>query len=209
MSGKYSSVMMFACLVAIAMAANWAEENSSTPINSAGSAMRGPSSLTGKKVALMSADPMLHHTEKIHGPIRAIITLLGDRPSQPGDVFVVQGTLTSSDPLTDVDFKWALPEGVELINGQQSGRIAVLGPSQSADVQLTLKTKTGEDHNISLVAGTSSAEGGRSAVAVNYSTLMEPAIEAGRENLKQSTKRSLAEDASTTGGGRRKLKVMH
>lgn len=180
--------MMFAFLVAIAMASRMAEDGSSADalLNQA----RGPASVLTRKQPLVMAEESLRHTEKIHGPVDAAIELVGDRPSQAGDVFLLKGLFTSTEAILDVDYKWSLPAGVELINGEVHGHIAALGPSSPVEVQLTLKTKTGEDHKISLMAGASHG-GARFAASVHYSTLMEPVLEASRAELKATTQKKM------------------
>jgi hypothetical protein len=104
-----------------------------------------------------------------------------------------------------VDFKWALPEGLQLINGDLRGRIASLTPGHPMELQLTLKTLTGEDHQVSLMAGASQG-GTRFAESVQYSTLLEPVVEASREILKKSTAKAALEDGRSKNG---ELKVFH
>jgi len=197
MSGNYSALMTMAFVVAIAVAANRAEENSYLP-----PAPRTPASLKKELVLGNVESPLHRHTEKIHGPVEANVELLGERPEEAGDVFVLKGTVTSSLALTEVDFKWSLPEGVVLVNGELRGQIATLNAGKPAEITLTLKSLTGENHQVHLIASAHRA-GTRFAQSVQYNTLMEPVLEAARKDLKKSTK---AEEGSPATG---KLKIFH
>lgn len=198
MSGNHSALATMTFLVAIALAANYADQDSAGPRTP-----RTPAALSKKEMILGGVDkPLFRHTDKIRGPVEAAVELIGMRPEAAGDVFVLRGLVTSDLPLTDVDFKWSLPPGVELINGAVRGRIAVLAAGKPAEVQLTLKTLTGENHQVHLIASASRG-GTRFAQSVQYNTLLESVLETGRKDLQKST----AESAETEGSG--KVKIFH
>lgn len=209
MSGKYSSIVTFVFLVAIALAANQAEENArdAKPAATAAGGGRGPASVMSKKGPLVAASeaPMFRHTEKIHGPLAASIQLLGDRPAQPGDVFTLKATIQSMAPLTDVDFTWSLPVGLQHVNGELRGRLNRIFPGQPVELQITVKTQTGEDHQVSLLTA-ATRNGTRFADSVQYSTLLEPAMEASRQQMKAATAKAALE---SSGGKSAELKVFH
>lgn len=182
MSGKFSSAVMMMSLMAIALASNYAEENGA-------GRTRVPSAVSRTKEQVLGSveKPMFRHTAKLAGPLETSIELIGERPERAGDVFVVRGVITSPETLNDVDFKWSLPAGVELINGTQSGRIAVLTENQASSVQLTLKTLTGENHQIHLVTG-AARNGSRFAQSVQHNTLLEPVLSASRKEQQKAIK---------------------
>ncbi|NJL24636.1 MAG: hypothetical protein HC902_05335 [Calothrix sp. SM1_5_4] len=182
MSGRFNA-MMFISLVAIALAANRAEENES--------ATRAPASL-GKKEAILGdvERSFLRHTHKLRGPLSASIELLGARPQAPGDVFVVRGVIESAETVDSVNYKWALPEGVEIVNGQATGTVARVRSGEPAYTELTLKSLNGENHKIHFVAG-ASAGGARFADSTQYNTLTQELLEASRKELRKVTKEQL------------------
>lgn len=181
---------MLVALVAIALAADFAEERA--PGHAFAPMSRGPASLMNhKEVAFLGTEGALfRHTEKLQGPIATTIELLGERPERAGDVFVLRAGLRATESLTDVEFRWSLPAGVELVNGERRGRIAVLGPEQPAAVELTLKTLTGDNHQIHLITS-AQRDGSRFASSVQYNSLLEPILHAGRKALSKSTRQSV------------------
>ncbi|MBX3020702.1 MAG: hypothetical protein KF799_03425 [Bdellovibrionales bacterium] len=195
MSSNYSALMTMTFVVAIALAANRAEE--SAPTTPPG---RDPAALK-KELVLGTVEAPLHrHTEKLQGPVEAAVDLIGERPEKSGDVFVMRATISSSVALENVDYKWSLPADVQVVNGELKGQIAVLAPGKPAEVTLTLKSLSGANHQVHLIA--SAAKGGtRFAQSTQYNTLLEPVLDAGRKNLHKSSKA----DAEATG----KLKVFH
>ena len=211
MSGKFGSLATFIFLVAIVGAANRAEENSGPPdslLPTASGPMtsaRGPASVMGKPRLMDVGSPLFRHTEKTHGPINAAIELVGDRPSKPGDIFVLKALLQSDLPLENVDFKWSLPKGLVVINGETKGRIVALQPGLPVEMQITLKTQTGEDHLVGLMAAASRG-GTRFAEAAQYSTLLEPVRAAARQALQKSTAKAALDEGRDRHG---ELKVFH
>ena len=182
MSGKFSSAVMMASLMAILLASNYAEENSA-------SQTRLPSAVSRTKEQVLGSveRPILRHTTKLQGPLETSIELEGARPERAGDVFVVRGIVSSPETLQDVEYKWSLPKDVELINGERSGRIAVLSENQATSVQLTLKTLTGENHQIHMVVG-AARNGSRFAQSVQHNTLLEPEMVASRKDQQKAVK---------------------
>lgn len=195
MSKFYSAAMTMAFAVAIVLAANHAEDNAPS------STTRAPSSLK-KEMVLGNVEAPLHrHTEKVSGPVETSIELTGARPEKAGDVFVLRGLISSSMPLDMVDFKWSLPEDVELINGELSGQIAALAPGKTAEVVLTLKSKTGENHQVHLMASSHSGET-RFGQVSQYNTLLEPVLDMSRKEAMQKA-------ADEAAGKPAQFKVFH
>src|SRR4051812_17419029 len=114
MSGQLSSTLMFVSLVAIALAANEAEqyENASSI-----AANRGPAAVLDAKSAkermlgASRAAPRGKHTEKLRGPLAVRLEMMGSQQSAVGETFVVRGTVSTREPLDTVDFAWSLPPG--------------------------------------------------------------------------------------------------
>ena len=180
MSGKFSSAVMMVSLMAIALASNYAEENAT-------GRARVPTAVTRSKEQVLGSveKPMFRHTAKLQGPLETAIELVGERPERAGDVFVVQGVVTSPETLNDVEYKWSLPNDVELINGERTGRIAVLSEGKTTVVQLTLKSLSGDNHQIHFVTG-AARNGSRFAQSVQHNTQMEPVLTIGRKDLQKA-----------------------
>ena len=190
---KYS-VFMAICLVAIAMAAAKVEDFEA-------STSRKPASLSKKEMILGEVKPdLMKHTHKLRGPLSASIEMLGAAPEREGDVFVLEGYVQSLEEVKDVEFKWALPEGVEVISGELSGVISVLTADVPHKLQITLKQKSSDNHQVHLIT---SARNQVSAFAdsAQFNTLLQPVINASKEELRKSTERELANE--------KRIKVFH
>ncbi len=132
--------------------------------------------------------PKLRHTQKIRGPLDASLELVGPIPDKKGDVFVLKGLLSSEQDLENVNFKWAVPKGLELINGSVSGQIASLRAGQPVEVQLTLKTLDAVNHQVHLM--TSGAQGKvRFAATTQYNTLLQQLFDDSTRALAASTEK--------------------
>ncbi|MGE0527939.1 MAG: hypothetical protein AB7G93_21665 [Bdellovibrionales bacterium] len=183
MSGKYSGAMTFVFVMAIAFAAMRSESLHTTR------SARGPSAHTSKKLPLDThSTPFLKHTHKLRGPIQAVIELIGTRPERAGDVFTLRGLIRSAEGLSDVDFKWSIPAGLEVINGQLEGRISVPGSDEAAKLEITLKKLVDENLQVHLIAGTNHG-GARIADSAQYNTELQELINASKKELLESSKR--------------------
>jgi hypothetical protein len=194
MSGhSISAIVLFIGVAAIALASQHTDV----------SAGRAPASLVKKELSLGEAKPNLpRHTKKIHGPLQSKIELIGAIPEKAGDVFVLKGLVSASQDLRDVEFKWDIPAGLELVNGNLSGTISILSAGLPSEVQVTLRSLTGENYRVHFLAG--GTDGGvRFAQSAQYNTLMQPLIEASKEAMLKST------EANTPPRKEKGLKVFH
>ena len=192
MSRPFSSALTLVFLVAIAFAANRASE-------SPADLTRGPAALS--KEQILGAGRMtspLAHTEKLRGPLSVHLQLVGSKPTNPGDVFVLRGVISSRQELEGANFTWSIPEGLQVVNGMLNGTVASLSPTQSGVVEVTLKHLGTENLQVHLMA--SSIRGGaRFADSAQYNTALQEALDANKEALK----------SALTSGHRKQLKVLH
>ena len=184
MSGK-SSAVMFVFALAIAFASFRAENGTSLT----SSASRGPSSIAS--VGLKR----IKHTSKLRGPLSASLELVGKTPEAPGDVFVLKGIVSSYREASNVEFAWALPEGIELVNGERNGVISSLTPDKPFEVVVTLRQIGDSNAQIHLQVSTAIAGGTRFADTAQFNTLLEEAFKQGLQDLKQTTEAYEAEKA--------------
>jgi hypothetical protein len=174
MSGhSVSAVILFVGIAALALVSQHTETG----------AMRSPASL---KKELLPGNQFPKHTKKIQGGIESSIELIGAVPEKAGDVFVLKGLVTAASDLRDVEFKWDIPAGLELVNGNVSGTIASLSSKFPAEVQLTLRSRSTENQQVHLMAG-AAEEGVRFSDTAQFNTLIQPLIEASKEALAKST----------------------
>lgn len=203
MSRHFSSALMFVSVVAIALAANRAEENSSTTgkgLQRAPASMMSSQAQKEQILGEFKRPSKFHYTEKIHGPVETKIELMGARPEQSGDVFVLRGTIVTSENLSDVSYKWSIPAGVQLINGQVSGVIGSVSADHPIEVELTLKKISSQNEQVHLMAG--GAEGkSHFAESAQYNTDIQEYLDADRAATKKALEAHSEDD--------RKLKVFH
>lgn len=212
MSGQ--SLIMFVCVVAIAVAADKAQDVSwNTAAASKSSsvapdferATRGPASTTvssSKKDILHSVEKPVHkHTQKLRGPMGASIELVGTPPAQSGDVFVLKGVVVSEEAVKDAQFRWLIPAGVEVVSGSVRSTIAFLTPDQPFETQIVLRQVSPENARVhfKLRARGNGMKFGDSA---QYNTFMQAALQASKQDLKKSTLEHAKEE-------KKKLKIMH
>ena len=203
MSSQFSTALMFGSVVAIALAASRAHDNQESL---APTINRGPASIASQQkeaiLGAFKAEPQLKHTEKLRGPLAVKITLMDNKTSAVGEAFVLRGAISSSEALDEVDYQWSLPKGVELINGQISGRLSVISDNQSEYVELTLRKLSLENVQVHLLA-TSAKGGARFSDVAQYNSEAKNlrAVDE-KESLQKSYEDSAAEK-------HRELKVFH
>jgi len=150
---RYSSVALFISLVAIAFAASRAsdEEPAMNSRRPAAIAMIKKEQILGP----LQVIPEIAHTEKLRGPLSVKLEMVGPRPQQVGDVFVIRGTLATRRDLNSASFTWTIPPGLEIVNGELSGTVQTLNADQPAHVELTLRKLTAENRQVHLMASSS------------------------------------------------------
>ncbi len=184
---------MFIFVMAIAFAANRAEDAKVSAASQM--AGRGPASLAAaksKKPPIPSPEkaPAHKHTHKLSGPLNSSIELVGTAPAA-GDIFVLKGVVVSASPSENVEFKWLLPEGVELVNGEASGEIASLTPDKPFEVQVTLRHVSDSNERVHLqVNGAAGTQ--KFGNTAQYNTLTEKLLESSRKELLKSTEEHAA-----------------
>jgi hypothetical protein len=212
---------MFISVVAIAIAANRADDSSSwlqqkhREQNPGATALRGPASVGGKKDIEFAQKDMMKHTHKVRGPLAAVVELVGQRPEQPGDVFVLKGVVSSESALSNVEFSWRVPEGVEVVNGETSSVIAVLSEGKPFETQITLRQVSPSNARVVLrVRGRDS--GMRFGDTAVYHTMDQQKLEAARLELKSTTEAYMKGsagksqmDSSPAGKAPPQLKIFH
>src|SRR6185312_7963713 len=134
MSGQFTSIVMFASLVAIAFATNHATDDSILP-----KGPRGPASISKEIKLFKPVAEMVKHTEKLHGPLHVKVEVMGAAPAAAGDIFVLRGTITAQQNIDVADFSWSIPKGVEVVNGEVAGSLKNVSPDYPGTVEITLR----------------------------------------------------------------------
>lgn len=195
MSGQ--SIMMFIFVVAIAVAADKAQDvswNAAPAVAGTSTApdfaraARGPASTVAKKdTSFITEEKAAHkHTSKVRGPLTSAVELVGTAPAAAGDVFVLRAVVSSEEALKDVSFRWLVPAGVEVVSGSVRSTIAFVGPAQPFETQITLRQVSSENVRVHFKTRGKSGEM-RFADSAQYNTLMQEALQASKAELKKST----------------------
>lgn len=184
MSGQ--SIVMFLSVIAISIAAGRANDASMAVREGLSVNARGPASIGGKKELGHVHKDMTKHTHKARGPLSAVVELIGARPEQPGDIFVLKGVVSTESALENVEFSWSLPDGVEVVNGQTSSVIAALSAVKPFETQITLRQLSPANARVTLrVRGQDT--GMRFGDMATYHTLDQQQLEATRLEMKNKT----------------------
>ena len=217
MSGQ--SLIMFFSVIAISIAANRANDASINFQPSSGGSMRGPASIASKKDIGHVHKDIMKHTHKVRGPLTAVVELVGPRPEQPGDVFVLKGIVSTESAVENVEFSWRLPDGVEVVNGQTSSVIVTLSAEKPFETQITLRQLSPANARVSLhVRGRDTDT--RFSDTSTYHTLDQEQIEAARLEMRSKTEeymKSSSESGASIKGNLethshsedKKLKIFH
>jgi len=187
------SLVLFVSVLAIAVAANRAEDSSTT-------IKRGPTSVASVKEQGFLQKEVLKRTHKLRGPLAVAVELIGSGPVQSGDVFVLKGILSAEVALNNVEFTWNLPAGVEVVNGEVSSVISLLSDAKPFETQITLRQVSPENVRVMLKAR-GRDHGSRFSDSVQYHTMDQKLIEASRQKLRKSTEAYVQEE--------KRLKVFH
>ncbi len=178
-----SSAIMFVCMVAIALAANKAEDT-----DYASSMSAGRSVASEIKQSYKVSAPILIHTEKIRGPVSTSIQLISTGPSKAGDTFTLKGLFSSRKDVADLGYQWSLPKDVEIVNGELSGVISTLRPGQDFSVEITLRALSNSNAQIHLSVNGGSHPGLRFGDAAQFNTLDQEKLDIERKELKKTTR---------------------
>ena len=190
---RKSNTVIFLSAIAIAFAANRAEDARISADTLAASQGRRVANLAQKSVVAPKKSAKdfvvtreIHkHTHKLSGPLTSEIKMVGTPPTA-GDIFALKGVITATSATGAVAYKWILPADVELVNGERDGSVESLNAGESREVQVTLRQLSTENEQVHLqVSGGSDV--GRFATVSQHNTLTQKAIEEGhKEQLKKT-----------------------
>lgn len=196
MSGQ--SLVIFLSVLAIALAANRAEED--TRGDGMHRGLASISSHNAKELQFAQQSEVIRRTHKTRGPISVEIQLIGNAPEKSGDVFVLKGVISSETQLRGVDFQWLLPTGVEVVNGELSSVAQNINEGKPFETEITLRQMSSTNERIMLKARGKDS-GMKFGDAAVYHSLNQERLEASRKTLMKSTEEYVQEQS--------KLKIFH
>ena len=187
MPRQFSSALMFVSVIAIALAANRAEENSVDTVRRGPSSVMYSGTLKERTLGNFKVASNVHHTEKLRGPLKVTIERVGERNPVVGEIYAVRGVFASSEDLAHVTYKWSIPEGVELVQGTTAGEVAVSG-TENTVIEISLRKQSADNLQLHLVA-TAHREGNVFADSAQYNTEVQSLLNSPRgptvENVHQ------------------------
>lgn len=195
MSGQYSAAISFVCLIAIGLAAREADVDN-------GRHTRAPASVSKHEMLVADLRPhdLLVHTEKVHGPLQAAVEQVGPSASV-GETFVLRASVLASENLSDVEYQWGIPKGVEVVNGALNGKLDSVTANQPAQLEITLRKLVASNQKIHFNAKSTPAVGYGFSDTAQFNTELQEMIKARNFAAKSATK-----SARKASGG---LKVFH
>ncbi len=89
----------------------------------------------------------IRHTHKLRGPLKVNLDFSAQDMLQAGDVFTLSATLDSKESLNEVHFEWIIPEGLEMISGEQNGSLR-LEANESRSLEIVLRKIADENTQV-------------------------------------------------------------
>jgi hypothetical protein len=151
-------------------------------------------------VADLRPHDLLVHTEKVHGPLQAAVEQVGPSASV-GETFVLRASVLASENLSDVEYQWGIPKGVEVVNGALNGKLDSVTANQPAQLEITLRKLVASNQKIHFNAKSTPAVGYGFSDTAQFNTELQEMIKARNFAAKSATK-----SARKASGG---LKVFH
>lgn len=191
MSGRYTSVGLFFSLMAIALAANHANDG----VSSTNPERRSPASFGAatyeKNIGPFKSPSLLRHTEKLRGPLSVKLEMIGGtRVANVGEEFVLRGVVTSRSPLDATSYSWSIPEGLEVVNGAINGVLTAISANEPAVVEVTLRKTVAENLQVHLMAS-SSRDGMNFGDAAQFNTDIEEMLQEKKVRMRETTEKAV------------------
>lgn len=79
------------------------------------------------------------HTSKLQAPFNVQIKSEKEK-IESGDTFELTGYIQSQQSMNQVKFKWVIPDGIEVINGEVEPIVSEIPVNQTIEFKLTLKS---------------------------------------------------------------------
>ncbi|MEZ4871766.1 MAG: hypothetical protein R2827_05860 [Bdellovibrionales bacterium] len=125
-----------------------------------------------------------HSTEKLSSPLAIdIVSEYGSKPVNPNETFKIAGAINTTIPLENIQVKWVLPAGVELISGSTNYNLSQLEPGNPHVSEIVLKTHDDSNYQIHMTAS-SQVEGMSFSTVKQYNTQTQSQIEKSVDELK-------------------------
>ncbi len=152
---------------------------------------RRPASLSTGILPKVVTKPFMKHTSKLSPPLFTQINS-DNREVNEGDVFKLTGTFRASQAMNNVNVKWILPKGVEIINGTVNSQLNSVEAGKKYLFELNLKATTNDNQMIHLVAESRVGDSSFSNSS-QFQTQLQKAYDESYERLHQRAKEYISE----------------
>lgn len=157
--------------------------------------IRTPASIQQSEDEMLHLKPekSLHYTQKVRGPLQTRMEILGLAPTGAGDIFTLRATIETSESLENVEVRWSVPDGLEILKGPVSDNIRQLEPNKPVVYEISLKKLVPYNQRVHFAA-ISSLDGFRFASATQYNTLDQEQIDLDTKQLAERNLRQMEKD---------------
>ena len=131
---------------------------------------------------LSKANPH-RHTTKLTSPLQVNLSSdMGLNPVDPDEIFILTAQVKSTMNLQNVQMKWAIPDGVEILSGSEIYTVAEVNQESPHTSTMTLRALDNLNYKIHFAASAQKGSGTFSDVK-QYNTQMQGQIKADIKTL--------------------------
>jgi hypothetical protein len=136
---------------------------------------------------------LIPHTTKARSPMHASIELIGNAPTQSGDEFGLKVIMRSDKPVENINARWVIPDGIELLQGTTKDHLDRLDTDNEISFFVQLKQVSDVNEQIHFKASANHS-GMRSSLTLQYNSLDQSEIDRKNENLRELASEQMKKD---------------
>jgi len=137
---------------------------------------------------------LIKHTTKLKSSLQAELHLTSPAPEEKGDEFSLLAEVSSQSLMQDVNVKWVLPEGVELVRGSKTQTIAALTGGEVEQIAVTLKQLSDQNEQIHLKLYGQEGQGLASSQVLQFNSFKQAEIDQKNANLRTIASEQMKKD---------------
>jgi hypothetical protein len=199
MSKQFNSALMFCSVIAIALAVHHAETDPRTDAHPTRALASVESTHKEQILGAFKVPSAVAHTDKLRGPLAVHLEKMNGSAS---DTVTLRGIISSKQDMSEVEFTWSIPEGLEVVNGQLTGSISALAAHKPTELMVTLhKLKPGTNLQVHLLAS-ARQNGMHFADTAQYNSEWQEALDARKELVQKKT-------TAATPPAQQEIKIFH
>lgn len=141
---------------------------------------RHPAAAAEKDQYLKPTHGGIIHTEKVRGPIKTSLRLIGSPAGQVGSAFTMEAIIEVNRDVLGARFRWSLPAGLKLVSGRSNGTVPDLRAGEQFRTTIVVEQAEAGNHQIHFAVDGSN-HGVRYASVSQYNSVFEEFLQAERE----------------------------